>query len=383
MQSTNDDCIKGWPYTGLMYLKHEKDAPTVEGQIIDVLYKCRLIPSKEIQEFKLARCGRTDKGVSALNQVISLHLRSKLTKEEQMDPQNDSKELNYASILNSNLPKDIRVSQVCLRPPEDFDARYSCRGRHYKYLFDKQDLDLDIMRKAAKYFVGDHDFRNFCKLDGSKQLENFTRTIISADIIPAFDTNKSNNDGINSNIYCFDLKGASFLWHQVRCMMAILFLVGQKLESPEIIKYLLDVKSNPKKPHYQLTSSVPLMLYDCFFDDMEWIPAVTPAEIIDHNPMGKRVERSKRGWYALWHEHLMKEEVSRFMYNMLIQRTEEAAVDTSMNTEEPKPDVVVLNLGDGEGSQKRKYVPIKDRAVMDSIEVLNARWMQKKRPRSE
>lgn len=38
---------------------------------------------------------------------------------------------------------------------------------------------------------------------------------------------------------------------QVRCMMALLLLIGQKLEGPEIINQLLDVQSNPRKPQYR------------------------------------------------------------------------------------------------------------------------------------
>lgn len=30
------------------------------------------------------------------------------------------------------------------------------------------------------------------------------------------------------------LKGSAFLWHQVRCMVAILFMVGQGIESPDV-----------------------------------------------------------------------------------------------------------------------------------------------------
>lgn len=38
---------------------------------------------------------------------------------------------------------------------------------------------------------------------------------------------------------------------QVRCMMAVLLLIGQKLEAPEIINQLLDVDRNPRKPQYR------------------------------------------------------------------------------------------------------------------------------------
>lgn len=42
-----------------------------------------------------------------------------------------------------------------------------------------------------------------------------------------------------------ELVGQAYLWHQVRCIMAILLLVGQQNESPDVITQLLDVESNP------------------------------------------------------------------------------------------------------------------------------------------
>ena len=40
-------------------------------------------------------------------------------------------------------------------------------------------------------------------------------------------------------MYYFEVCGQAFLWHQVRCMMALLFLVGRKLESPEVRRFHL------------------------------------------------------------------------------------------------------------------------------------------------
>lgn len=219
----------GWNYNGLAIQKDMTTLPTVEGVIVDALMKCRLVASANVQDFKFSRCGRTDKGVSAMNQVISLEVRSNLNDEEQKDVTNDSRELQYVQILNHLLPEDIKISAVCLRPPEGFDARYSCEHRHYKYLFNGKDLVLDRMQKAAAFYKGEHDFRNFCKLDGSKQITNYTRNILSSEI-----------QHISGDIYCFDLVGSAFLWHQVRCMMAILFLVGQGLEEPFVVTDLLE-----------------------------------------------------------------------------------------------------------------------------------------------
>jgi tRNA pseudouridine38/39 synthase len=68
-----------------------------------------------------SRCGRTDKGVSALGNVIALKLRTKKTEEnEKSDLKND---FEYIKMLNGCLPRDIRVL-AAVEVPEKFNARY-------------------------------------------------------------------------------------------------------------------------------------------------------------------------------------------------------------------------------------------------------------------
>ena len=66
-------------------------------------------------------------------------------------------------------------------------------------------------------------------------------------------------------MYTFNLHGSAFLWHQVRHMVAILFLVGQGLEKPSIVRELLDVEKNPRRPTYEMATDTPLVLWDCIF----------------------------------------------------------------------------------------------------------------------
>ena len=129
----------GWNYNGLAFQLEPTPLPTVEEIILKTLAKVKLI-KEPIEEVKFSRCGRTDKGVSAMNQVISIELRSNLSKEDQANPELDDKEVDYLSILNANLPSDIKVHSICLRPPEDFDARFSCISRHYRYIFKNKTL---------------------------------------------------------------------------------------------------------------------------------------------------------------------------------------------------------------------------------------------------
>ncbi|CAI1970494.1 hypothetical protein SEUBUCD646_0F00610 [Saccharomyces eubayanus] len=336
----------GWNYNGLAFQKEYTPLPTIEGAILDAMNKCRLIPSMVLQDFQFSRCGRTDKGVSAMNQVISLKVRSNLTDDEQLDPANDNKEIPYVQILNQLLPDDIRISAVCLRPPPGFDARFSCTRRHYKYVFNGRHLDITKMSKAASYFLGENDFRNFCKLDGSKQLTKFKRTIVSAEILPVSDT-----------FYCFDLVGSAFLWHQVRCMMAILFLVGQTHEEPEIVLRLLDIEKTPQKPVYDMADEIPLLLYDCTFPPMEWQEPATD----DHKAI-----KFTTAAEALTLHYGLKATVSNIFRDIL------PTADANIFTKK------VINLGDGKGRIIGKYVKLKDRDVMKSVEDVNAKYHKKK-----
>lgn len=52
------------------------------------------------------------------------------------------------------------------------------------------------------------------------------------------------------------LRGSAFLWHQVRCMAAVLLLVGEGREAPEVVRRYLDVTAEPLKPQYSMASEV-------------------------------------------------------------------------------------------------------------------------------
>lgn len=87
------------------------------------------------------RCGRTDKGVSAFGQVISLEVRSNL-KTDEIDIKVED-ELPYCKMLNGVLPKDIRALAWC-PVEEEFSARFNCTKRTYKYFFPKDNLSVEV-----------------------------------------------------------------------------------------------------------------------------------------------------------------------------------------------------------------------------------------------
>ncbi len=75
-----------------------------------------------------------------------------------------------------------------------------------------------------------------------------------------------------NDVYYFHFVGNSFLWHQIRFMSAVLFMIGQGTESLKIIEDLLDITKYPSKPNYSMASQYPLILEDCLYDNMQFKP---------------------------------------------------------------------------------------------------------------
>lgn len=157
-----------------------------------------------------------------------------------------AKEIHYTHILNRVLPPDIRVLAWAPVDP-GFSARFSCLERTYRYFFPRADLDIETMNCAAQKYVGTHDFRNLCKMDVANGVINFQRTILSAQVQLVGEERWQDP----FQLCQFEVTGQAFLYHQVRCMMAILFLIGQGMEKPDIIDELLNVEKNPQKPQYR------------------------------------------------------------------------------------------------------------------------------------
>ncbi|XP_026322694.1 tRNA pseudouridine(38/39) synthase [Hyposmocoma kahamanoa] len=224
----------GWDYKGLAV--QEDTLQTIEHHLFLALSKSCLIQSRENSQYH--RCGRTDKGVSAFGQVISLTLRSKHPPDNQYDPDSISTEISYCKILNRLLPKEIRAVAWMPTPKDypEYSARFDCKKRKYKYYFPRSNLDIPAMRLACSHLIGSHDFRHLCKMDVGGGVTEFVRTIFSADIVPVDqDFDKA------TSMYTLTIEGNAFLWHQIRCIMGVLLLIGQSRETPDVMTRLLDL----------------------------------------------------------------------------------------------------------------------------------------------
>ena len=126
--------------------------------------------------------GRTDAGVHALAQCAHVDL-----------PDDRLSSARWTEALNALLPPSIRVLR-CRYVSNDFHARLSAKGKIYRYRIWSapvlppfeyrrawhvtRPLDLDVLRMAAKCFVGTHDFAGFAANRG-RQEKTTIRTIYS------------------------------------------------------------------------------------------------------------------------------------------------------------------------------------------------------------
>ncbi|ETW79750.1 hypothetical protein HETIRDRAFT_238579, partial [Heterobasidion irregulare TC 32-1] len=371
----------GWEYNGLSWQDGPTPLPTVERVLFDVLASTRLIDADGgLEGCGWERCGRTDKGVSAAGQVISLWVRK----------------LRYVSMLNRLLPPSIRV--LAWSPvAASFSARFNCRFRHYKYFFSGKGLDIDAMREGAVRLVGEHDFRNLCKLDPTKQITNFKRRVRRAEI--------SALAGSTEDLYVFDLVGTAFLYHQVRHIMAVLLLVGTGLERPSLVTALLNVDPEHPyppfregeeappvvqcKPEYQMTDGLPLMLWECGFadEDLDWR---TDTEVDSDETSGEGSKDATQMRLGLANQ--LESILERSHIHVALD-THFLAAAASIHSSAPSPfplrpgtrpsGMLNVPLGGGTFYRSGRYVPVVERKRLDSVEIANERWMKGKGGRKE
>jgi len=101
------------------------------------------------------------------------------------------------------------------------------------------------MNQAIQHVVGTHDFRNLCKMDVANGVVEYFRKVMSADVKVC---SINNQFSINRDYDMCELTivGKAFLWHQIRCIVSILILVGQHKETESVFKDLLNINNCPR-----------------------------------------------------------------------------------------------------------------------------------------
>ncbi len=219
-------------YDGTKYYGWEhqpKVEETIQGKMESVL--SRMLN----EDVEVIGCGRTDAGVSARGYVCNAHLKTNDTPEAVRD------------YLNRYLPDNICVDS-CVIASDRFHARYNAVGKTYRYtcyigdtkpVFDRKYVysldfkpDIEEMRKAAKYLMGEHDYASFCS--NPKMKKSTVRKVDSIVI-------EKNGDYLT-----FTYHGSGFLQHMVRIMTGTLLEVGEGKREASSIPALIEAKERAK-----------------------------------------------------------------------------------------------------------------------------------------
>ena len=218
-----DICYDGTRYRGWQRLPGKDD--TIQGKLETTLSRILGEP------IEISGSGRTDAGVHAQGQVANFHCESTMPAAE------------ILSQLRRYLPEDIGIYS-CKECSERFHARLNAKEKTYRYriwnsekpcVFDRryvtvlpEELDVEKMRAAAAYFIGEHDFSAFC---GNPKFKKTTVRYIRS----------LNVERVGEEIQ-ITVTGNGFLHNMVRIIVGTLIEVGRGERNPESIPGLFGGK---------------------------------------------------------------------------------------------------------------------------------------------
>lgn len=218
----------------------QPNATTVEGTLRQAV--CNLFGA----DIELIGASRTDAGVHALGNVAVFDVDTRIP----------APKIAYA--LNVRLPEDIRVWQS-IQVEDGWHPRHNDCVKTYEYSiyndtfenpkkrlyshFYYGNLDVDMMREAAAYFIGEHDFSAFCS--AGSQVADKVRTIYSLDVIQ------------NGREIVLRVKGNGFLYNMVRIIAGTLIKAGTGDIRPQDIPGIIESRdrqlAGPTAPARGLT----------------------------------------------------------------------------------------------------------------------------------
>jgi len=154
-------------YDGLGFCgwQSQKSGDSVQDEIGRAIFKTTG------QTVNLIAAGRTDAGVHALGQVANFKI------DHDLEPS------RYKAALNFYLPQQVRIKSA-VEEELSFHSRYDATFRRYRYLATEcersalynglrwetgEEIDLELLKAAAKLVAGEHDFTSFCVVSSRKE----------------------------------------------------------------------------------------------------------------------------------------------------------------------------------------------------------------------
>ena len=249
----------GTGYSGFQAQK--SGVPTIERELNRALTELTGVDTE------VSGASRTDAGVHALCNLAVFDTESRIPPEK------------FANALNVRLPEQICV-QNSREVPLDFHPRFCDTVKTYDYViynapfpsprkkrythYSYTPFDVEKMRDAAQYLVGEHDFKSFCSIH--TQAQTTTRTITEIEVIerpceaeqtaervaamiPPFDMdNDSGTDPgqarrtVSPREIVIRVSGTGFLYNMVRIIAGTLMEAGRGALAPEQIKVILNAR---------------------------------------------------------------------------------------------------------------------------------------------
>ena len=174
----------GTDYAGFQAQK--SGVPTIEGELNRALTELTGVPVEVIG------ASRTDSGVHARCNLAVFDTESRIPPEK------------FAHAINVRLPDQICV-QTSMEVPADFHPRRCSTVKTYEYriwnaqmpdpmrrlytYFSRYRFDIDKMREAAAYLVGEHDFKSFCSTyTSAKTTVREVLAVEVEEILPGYET---------------------------------------------------------------------------------------------------------------------------------------------------------------------------------------------------
>lgn len=215
-------------YDGTAYhgWQSQERLPTIQGTLQETL--ARIVG----HSVNILSSGRTDAGVHAIKQVATFSTTSPREPEV------------IQRSLNATLPHDIRIRSAT-EVPWTFHPIRDIVAKRYRYLIDDgrpffpflrhyswvhiKPLDEQLMREAATFFVGTHDFAAF-ETQGSPR-ESTVRTVtdVSVTRINTFDFwGQRHFAALSESLLVIEVEANGFLYNMVRTMVGTLAFLGSR-----------------------------------------------------------------------------------------------------------------------------------------------------------
>jgi tRNA pseudouridine38-40 synthase len=243
--------------TGFSGFQRQPDVGTVEGTLFGALARLGVYDRADHRPAGYAAAGRTDAGVSALAQTITLDAPDWLTPRA----------------LNSELPPDVRT-WASADPSQPFHATHDAVDRSYTYHLHAPDADPSRAREALAALAGRHDFHNLTPDESGTERSLSTRLDVEGEFLVLTVT----ADGFPRGL--------------VRRLASLVDAVGRGDRDPAFVDRVLSSEPVSGGEGVASAPAAPLVLADVRYDDVSFVVDEEAASSARAVFEARRVERT-------------------------------------------------------------------------------------------